>query len=47
MFAYDMATGRAKDIADKKNVHLKILHGSHVDQAMSTAIVVVCFGGKQ
>lgn len=26
MFAYDVAAGRAKDIADKKNIHSKSLH---------------------
>ena len=30
MFADDVASGRAEDIADKKNIHLKSLHGEEV-----------------
>ena len=47
VLAYDVAAGRTEDVADKKNIHSKILHGSDVEGALSTAIVVVCLGGKQ
>jgi hypothetical protein len=35
MFADDVAAGGAKDIADKKDIHWKILHGRSKNFALS------------
>jgi hypothetical protein len=40
MFADDVAAGGAKDIADKKDVHLKSLHGGVVEKTAIDAEIV-------
>ena len=46
VLAYDVATGRAEDVADEKDVHLRILHGRGAEDATPPA-VVACLRGKQ